>query len=540
MASFVRKSKFRHVFGKEAKKDQCYENFRVTNCAFEGNFIAANGKFIAFCVETGGSGTFIVMPVGKQTGRIDPNIPKVTAHKEYVLDMKWNPYNDNMLATCSEDGSIRLWDIPDMGLLSNKEMDSSLLHLDYHQKRCVQLSWHPVVSNVMLSVSQEPKICVWNLDEGTVATEIEDIPDIIYNAEWSQKGDKIVSCCKDKKFRIHNARTGELLVSGQGHEGSKPQRVIFTMNDKFLFSCGFSKMSERQYACWDAETIEELSLEELDTANGTLVPYYDPDTQIVYIAAKGDTVIRYYELVDEDPYFHYITTFQTKDAQRGLGPIPKREMIVNDCEVYRFYKLIQQQTGSVVPVSFTVPRKAEIFQDDLYPDAIGPDAAIEPDEWLSGKDAEPIRFQMQTKFIGKAKPAMASGGLGGGLKKGGLKKKAADAGEQPKKAAEPVKEVKKEPEPKPEPKKPEPKPEPKREPVKEEEPQEKQKKVSELVKEKDEKKSAAKSQPAASEGVNKQEIKELKAIVDDLAKLDEKRAAKMKELERRLAALEAK
>ena len=63
--AFVRKSKFRHVFGQSSRKDGCYEGFRVTNCAFEGTFIAANGKYIAFCVEVGGGGAFVVIPVEK-------------------------------------------------------------------------------------------------------------------------------------------------------------------------------------------------------------------------------------------------------------------------------------------------------------------------------------------------------------------------------------------------------------------------------------------------------------------------------------------
>ena len=131
-----------------------------------------------------------------------------------MLDLQWNPYNDNYLATCSEDGSIRVWEIPDRGLLTNWDQDKALLDLDYHQRRCVQIAWHPIASNVLMSVSQEPKVIIWNLDDGVAEVEIEDHPDIIYNASWSPKGDKIVTVCKDKKFRIFNARTGtKLLVS---------------------------------------------------------------------------------------------------------------------------------------------------------------------------------------------------------------------------------------------------------------------------------------------------------------------------------------
>lgn len=40
------------------------------------------------------------------------------------------------------------------------------------------------------------------------------------------------------------------LQEAQGHEGSKPQRVAFCSELGYLFTSGFSKMSERQYAVW--------------------------------------------------------------------------------------------------------------------------------------------------------------------------------------------------------------------------------------------------------------------------------------------------
>ena len=59
-------------------------------------------------------------------------------------------------------------------------------------------------------------------------------------------GTQIVTSCKDKKFRIFDARSGVLLLWGHGHDGSRSQRVIFVMDDKYLLSCGFSPTNERQ------------------------------------------------------------------------------------------------------------------------------------------------------------------------------------------------------------------------------------------------------------------------------------------------------
>lgn len=35
---------------------------------------------------------------------------------------------------------------------------------------------------------------------------------------------------------------------------------------------------------------------ELDTSNGVMFPLYDPDTNLIFLCGKGDSVIRYFEV----------------------------------------------------------------------------------------------------------------------------------------------------------------------------------------------------------------------------------------------------
>lgn len=46
----------------------------------------------------------------------------------------------------------------------------------------------------------------------------------------------------------------------------------------------------------------------------------------------------------------------------------------------------------------TVPRKSELFQEDLYPDTLGDTAAMTADEWIGGKDAEPILISLKEGY----------------------------------------------------------------------------------------------------------------------------------------------
>ena len=83
-----------------------------------------------------------------------------------------------------------------------------------------------------------------------ILTELDTHPDMIYTAIWNCDGSKIVTTCKDKVIRCFDPRTGALVIQGKGHQATKPMRAIF-LSDGKLFTTGFSRTSERQYALWD-------------------------------------------------------------------------------------------------------------------------------------------------------------------------------------------------------------------------------------------------------------------------------------------------
>lgn len=60
--------------------------------------------------------------------RFDNNIKLLMGHKGNVTDCAFSPFNNNLLATSSEDGSAKLWLIPDGGITDNvMEADADLV-----------------------------------------------------------------------------------------------------------------------------------------------------------------------------------------------------------------------------------------------------------------------------------------------------------------------------------------------------------------------------------------------------------------------------
>ncbi|XP_061868241.1 coronin-6 isoform X3 [Colius striatus] len=351
----VRQSKFRHVFGQPVKADQMYEDIRVSKVTCDSSFCAVNPKFVAIIVEAGGGGAFIVLPLAK-TGRVDKNHPLVTGHTAPVLDIDWCPHNDNVIASASEDTTVMVWQIPDYVPVRN--ITEPVVTLEGHSKRVSIISWHPTARNVLLSAGCDNLVILWNVGTGEMLLVLEDMhTDLIYNVGWNRNGSLLVTTCKDKKVRVIDPRKRQIV----------------------------------------AKNFEEpIALQEMDTSNGVLLPFYDSDSSIVYLCGKGDSSIRYFEITDEAPYVHYLNTYSSKEPQRGMGFMPKRGLDVSKCEIARFFKLHERKCE---PIVMTVPRKSDLFQDDLYPDTPGPEPALEADEWLSGKDAEPILISLRDGYV---------------------------------------------------------------------------------------------------------------------------------------------
>lgn len=389
----VRNSKFRHVFAQPLKRENCYDNIRITKSSWDSNFCAVNPKFLAIVIEAAGGGAFLVLPLQK-TGRIDVSYPLVAGHKGAVLDVAWCPFNDNVIASGCEDGIVRIWCIPEGGL--TRPLVDPVVELVGHQRRAGTVLWHPSANNILLSAGSDCKVFIWNIGTSEMISQM-DHPDLIFHCCWNWNGSRLVTTCKDKKIRVFDPRTGDLEAEANGHDGAKPQRAIYLRNGHLL-TVGFSRMSERQYALRKENALSEpIILETLDTSNGVLYPFYDPDVNLLYLCAKGDSNIRYFEITDEAPYIHYINTYQSSEPQRGIGMMPKRGCDVRQCEIARFYKL--HSRGFCEVLTFTVPRKSELFQDDLYPDTLADTPAISADEWVEGKDCDPILISLKDGYV---------------------------------------------------------------------------------------------------------------------------------------------
>lgn len=108
---------------------------------------------------------------------------------------------------------------------------------------------------------------------------------------------------------------------------------------------------------WDTNNIQSpLKQEQIDTASGMLMPVYDQDSSVLFLAGKGDGNIRYYEWVDDQQGLHFLSEYKSSDPQRGIGILPKRAVNTADVEITRLFKV---HVSLVEPIAFKVPRKVD-------------------------------------------------------------------------------------------------------------------------------------------------------------------------------------
>lgn len=379
MSHFVRASKFRHVFCDSPRPDGIFSNMRLSTVTGEQNYIKANSLYFAVGLQ-GGGGPFAVMNLNKP-GRCEEGLPIVTGHSAAVLDFDFSPFHEHILASCSEDQTVKIWRIPEGGLTAN--LETAEVDLQGHGRKVTLLRFHPTASNVLASTSADQTVKLWDIEKGQEINTLANAHDqLIQDIVWDYTGSSYATSSKDKNVRICDARSLTVVSTFAAHEGSKSTKMAYLGHLDKLVTVGFTRQSQRQFKIWDPRNLSaEVKRIDIDQAAGVIMPFYDPDTSLLYLAGKGDGNIRYYEVVSDSPYCFPISEHRSSVSAKGMAWVPKRGLNIKGCETARLLKLT---SNSVEPLSFVVPRKSEAFQDDIYPDTFSGEPSCTADEWLSG------------------------------------------------------------------------------------------------------------------------------------------------------------
>jgi len=320
-------------------------------------------------------------------------MPRVLVHKNTVLDAEFHPFIPNLIASGSDDTHIKITAIPDGGLTENITVAAA--SLEGHEKKVNWVHWHPTANGILASAASDNSLRIWDVEQQSQVANFHDFGDLVQSVDWNSDGSMLGTTSKDLHIRLYDPRDSKTAIKAPGFNGSKSSRLLWCDNHAKIAIVGFSKGSERMYGLWDPKNMSKpLCQVELDKQAGVMISHYDPDTSMLYVGSKGGSNIAYYEVTDTDPYVHMLSEFRDNQSQKGLTFLPKRFADAGACEVAVCMRLMKD---SVVPISFKVPRKSDLFQKDLFPDTYAGVASMEAKEWLSGENKPPKKVSMNPK-----------------------------------------------------------------------------------------------------------------------------------------------
>ncbi|XP_064555413.1 coronin-7 isoform X2 [Drosophila montana] len=379
MAWRFKASKYKNAAPIVPKAEACVREICVGSYQTYGNNIAASAAFMAFNWEHSGS-SVAVLPLD-DCGRKSKTMPLLHGHTDTVTDLKFSPFHDGLLATASQDCLVKIWHIPEKGL--EQSLSDPEAVFSHKQRRVETVGFHPTADGLMYSTAAG---CVALFD---IAAQKEifsnnEHPEVIQSASWREDGTVLATSCKDKCVRIFDPRAAgsPIQMLAESHQSIKDSRVVWLGNQSRILTTGFDAARLRQVIIRDMRNfnVPEKTLE-LDCSTGILMPLFDADTNMLFLAGKGDTTINYLEITDKDPYL-IEGLRHTGEQTKGACLVPKRALKVMEAEVNR---VLQLTSNMVIPIMYQVPRKTyRDFHADLYPETTGYRTELVASEWLNG------------------------------------------------------------------------------------------------------------------------------------------------------------
>ena len=119
---------------------------------------------------------------------------------------------------------------------------------------------------------------------------------------------------------------------------------------------------------------------------------------------SSDGNIRYFEY--ENGKFEFLSEYKSADPQRGMAFLPKRGVNTHENEVMRAFKTVND--SYIEPISFIVPRRAEVFQDDIFPPVVGSKPAMSANQWWDGKEGLPPKIDLASVYAGEEPAEVAA------------------------------------------------------------------------------------------------------------------------------------
>ncbi|GAM23974.1 hypothetical protein SAMD00019534_071490 [Acytostelium subglobosum LB1] len=399
-------SKYRHITGKIDKRENWYPDISTSQSSAASTFIRASANFVAVNWQsgTGALGVIPLASVGKRKGEVY----MVHAHSGQIADFDFSPFDDSLLATSSDDATIKLWSLPENA--SGAKLTEATATMSGHQKVVETIQFHPTAVGVLASGSGDKTVKVWDLETASEKYSVGCFDNGVTGIAWNYDGSLLAAVSKDLKNRVFDPRVGEPVAVGEGHQGIKAARVVWLGNSAYFVTAGFAKSRERQLSMWDSRDLSKvIKTITLDSSTGIISPVYDVDAQLLFISGSGDSTIRTFDMNTQfttEPAFQELSAAPSDTPAKGICAVPKRALDVMEVEIDRLLKVT---ANNVIPVVYSMARKSKSqFADDVFPISATTTPALQAAEYYAGENKVPVLATLDPAYRPKPKQSSSS------------------------------------------------------------------------------------------------------------------------------------
>lgn len=150
---------FKHL---AVKKLNAYQGVDCANTS-EHDGMAYNGKMIA--VPWSAAASIAVFNADKPQS-FNATIPLLKGHSGTIWDVQWSPFEERLLASCADDGQVKLWVFDDCeGLTGGSHRVDADMDLEAHPRKCLSVQWHKSCENLLATHAIDKTVKIWDIHE---------------------------------------------------------------------------------------------------------------------------------------------------------------------------------------------------------------------------------------------------------------------------------------------------------------------------------------------------------------------------------------
>ncbi|GAA5851099.1 hypothetical protein JCM8547_004132 [Rhodosporidiobolus lusitaniae] len=339
---------------------------------------------------SGPGGRLAVHPVTRK--RRLPFPPRGLQNGATIVEFATSPFNPRKVFIAGDDGVVKVFELPSEEELTKEGWEEKVNGAQGKAlsaprvDKISALAHHPAAKDLLLVVSDDhgsPTARVWDIEKAQI---------IVSSVAWSPDGALLAVATKNKQIHILDPRNPSSVTSSPSHDSVRPVRLVWT-SDSHLATTGFNRAASRELKLFKLDTgakkLSEVGKISLDVSPGLLFPYFDLDTRILFLYARGERSCLTFEVDLADgskkPFDKLSSSFEHGTLQNGFAFLPKTKVDVRAVEVARAFRLSPQE---IQVVSFQVPRaKADRFQDDVFVQTLNTEKpTMTAEDYAAGRD----------------------------------------------------------------------------------------------------------------------------------------------------------